>query len=143
MQLDNGSRIISLPGSERTVRGYSAATLVVVDEASRVEDEMLSAVRPMLATTNGRFFGLSTPNGKRGWWWEAWKGGENWERIQVRASECSRISREYLEQELAFHGPLKFSQEYECQFVDTELSVFSTQLIQQALVDDFEPFLAV
>jgi hypothetical protein len=34
MQLENGSRIISLPGSEKTTRGYSAAKLVVIDEAA-------------------------------------------------------------------------------------------------------------
>jgi tRNA(Met) C34 N-acetyltransferase TmcA len=66
MELANGSRIVSLPGSERTTRGYSAATLVVMDEAARVPDELLAAVRPMLATTSGRFFALSTPAGKRG-----------------------------------------------------------------------------
>jgi len=34
-QLANGSRIISLPGSEKTTRGFSKATLIVVDEAAR------------------------------------------------------------------------------------------------------------
>ncbi len=71
MELSNGSRIISLPGSEKTVRGYSGATLVVVDEASRVGDDLFAAVRPMLATTNGRFIALSTPAGRRGWFFEA------------------------------------------------------------------------
>jgi Helicase len=60
MELKNGSRIVSLPGSERTTRGYSAAKLVVMDEASRVPDELLTAVRPMLATTSGKFIALST-----------------------------------------------------------------------------------
>jgi hypothetical protein len=55
LTLRNGSRIISLPGSEKTVRGYSAAKLVVIDEAARVPDEMLAAIRPMLATTAGKF----------------------------------------------------------------------------------------
>jgi hypothetical protein len=49
LELANGSRILSLPGSERTVRGYAAADLVVIDEATRVDDELISAVRPMLA----------------------------------------------------------------------------------------------
>jgi hypothetical protein len=84
MELGNGSRIISLPGSEKTTRGYSAATLVVMDEASRVPDELLASVRPMLATTNGRFIGLSTPAGKRGWFYEAWSQGDGWERVSVK-----------------------------------------------------------
>ena len=36
---------------------------------------------------------------------------------------------------------MRFQQEYECAFLDSETSVFSTDLIQQALVDDFQPFL--
>src|SRR5262249_3046683 len=32
LELANGSRVISLPGSEETVRGYSAARLLVIDE---------------------------------------------------------------------------------------------------------------
>lgn len=141
MQLANGSRIVSLPGSERTVRGYSGATLVIVDEAARVPDELLAAVRPMLATTSGRFFALSTPAGKRGWFYEAWTRGEGWERIEVKGAECPRISPNFLEEERSALGPMRFSQEYECEFIDPETSVFTTDLIQQALSDDFEPFL--
>jgi helicase-like protein len=65
----NGSRILALPGTERTIRGYAAADLVVIDEAARVEDELLAAVRPMLATSTGggRLIALTTPAGKRGW----------------------------------------------------------------------------
>jgi Terminase large subunit, T4likevirus-type, N-terminal len=142
MQLENGSRIISLPGSEKTVRGYSGATVVVVDEASRVEDEMMAAVRPMLATTNGRFIALSTPSGKRGWWYEAWTKGTDWERFRVTADECPRISKQHLASEKDDLGPL-FAQEYLCEFLDNSSSVFSTALIAAALDDSFEPFITI
>src|SRR5215218_10344514 len=49
LELENGSRIITLPGSEKTIRGFSDAALLIMDEASRVEDELYFAVRPMLA----------------------------------------------------------------------------------------------
>jgi hypothetical protein len=140
LQLANGSRIVSLPGSERTTRGFSACTLLVMDEASRVPEELLAAVRPTLAATNGRFYGLSTPAGKRGWFHEAWTKGEGWERVQVKANECPRISPAFLAEEMAQLGPMIFSQEYNCEFVDAETSVFSTELIQQALIDG-EPFI--
>lgn len=142
MQLANGSRIISLPGSEKTTRGYSGATLVIMDEAARVPDELLAAVRPMLATTNGRFLGLSTPAGKRGWFYESWTNGDGWERIKVTGPECPRISAEFLEAELQALGPMRFAEEYLCEFHDAETSAFSTALIEQALTDEFEPFLA-
>jgi hypothetical protein len=142
MQLANGSRIVSLPGSEKTTRGYSAAKLVVMDEASRVPDELLAVVRPMLATTRGRFLALSTPAGKRGWFYSAWQDGEGWERIKVKAADCPRISAEFLKEEMSALGPMQFSQEYECQFIDNETSVFNSELIEAALTDDFAPFLA-
>ncbi len=46
LALPNGSRIIGLPGTEATVRGFSAVSLLLVDEASRVEDDLYLAVRP-------------------------------------------------------------------------------------------------
>jgi hypothetical protein len=143
LSLANGSRIISLPGSEKTVRGYSGATLVIVDEAARVPEELLAAVRPTLAATNGRFFALSTPAGKRGWFYESWRTGEGWNKVMVKADECSRIKPEFLADELAQLGPMIFSQEYDCCFIDPSSSVFATELIQQSLVDDFRPFLAI
>jgi hypothetical protein len=143
MQLANGSRIVSLPGSERTTRGFSACTLLLMDEAARVPEELLAAVRPTLAATGGRFFALSTPAGKRGWFFEAWTKGDNWKRVQVKANECPRIKPEFLAEEMDQLGPMIYSQEYDCQFIDPETSVFSTELIAQALVDDFSPFLSV
>src|SRR5258706_5078849 len=89
MELANGSRIISLPGSEKTVRGYSAATLVIMDEAARVPDELLASVRPMLATTSGRFVALSTPAGKRGGVYEQWERGGDWARVSVKGADVA------------------------------------------------------
>ncbi|HSH81232.1 MAG TPA: terminase family protein, partial [Herpetosiphonaceae bacterium] len=72
LELSNGSRIVALPGVEGTIRGYSGVRLLVVDEASRVADTLMAAVRPMLAVSGGRLVALSTPWGTRGWWYQAW-----------------------------------------------------------------------
>ena len=76
-ELANGSRIVALPGNERTVRGYAAADLIIIDEANRVEDDLISAVRPMMATSQGRLIALTTPAGKRGWFYESWIGDDS------------------------------------------------------------------
>jgi hypothetical protein len=137
-----GSRILSLPGSEKTVRGYSAS-LVILDECSRVSDELVVACAPMLAASkNGRLICLSTPAGKRGYFYEQWEHGENWHRIRVEASECSRISQEYLKEKRAEMGELKYEMEFCCRFHDSDSSVFSSALLEAALTDEFEPFLA-
>jgi Terminase large subunit, T4likevirus-type, N-terminal len=143
--LTNGSRIVSLPGDPRTVRGYSAPRLIILDEAAHLPDdgELYTALRPMLAVSgNGRLVLLSTPNGRRGNFFEIWTGGEGWERVKIVGKECPRITAEFLENELQELGPQLFSQEYEGQFIDADASAFSSELIEMALVDDFERFLA-
>jgi hypothetical protein len=140
MELSNGSRIISLPGSEKTVRGYSGATLVVVDEAARTPDELFASLRPMLATTNGRFIALTTPAGKRGWFYDAWQNGDGWDRVSVKGPDCERISAEFLAEERSALGETRFAAEYMCEFIDDNTSAFSSLLIEQALRDDFATF---
>src|SRR5262245_39479029 len=67
VELSNGSRVVSLPGSEATIRGYSGVRLLIIDEAARVPDDLYFAVRPMLATTRGRLVCLSTAFARQGW----------------------------------------------------------------------------
>jgi hypothetical protein len=143
MTLTNGSRIISLPGTEKTVRGYSGASLVIVDEASRVEESLIGGIMPMLATVKGgRFVALSTPAGRRGFFFEQWQnGGDAWQRISVPASMCRRISPEFLEEQRRTLGQLMFEQEYCCMFHDSGDSAFNTSLIERALTNEFDLFL--
>jgi hypothetical protein len=141
MELANGSRLIALPGTEKTIRGLSAVSLILVDEAAAVEDALLAAVRPMMATRpDARFVAMTTPRGRRGWLFEAWEHGAGWERISVKADECARISAEFLAEERLAHGPLIFSQEYQCTFVDSGDRAFDSMLIENAMTFDFEPF---
>ena len=139
-ELRNGSRIVSLPGDPDTVRGYSAPKLVITDEAAYFSDAMQAAIAPMLAVSQGRQIDMSSPNGKRGYYYENWMHGEGIERIKIVGRECARISAEFLEQQRKKLGPALFAQEFEGEFADADTSAFSSELIALALVDDFEPF---
>ena len=140
MTLTNKSRIVSLPGKEATVRGYSGADLIVEDEAARVVDELYFSVRPMLAVSGGRLILMSTPFGKRGHFFEEWtNGGESWERIMITAHDCPRISPEFLEEERQALGDWWFRQEYLCEFVETVDQVFSYDLVQAAITEEVKP----
>jgi hypothetical protein len=131
--LPNGSRIVGLPGNEATVRGFSAVSLILIDEAARVQDEMYSALRPMLAVGDGDLWLMSTPCGQRGFFYEAWKdGGEDWMRVSVPATECSRITAEFLNKERRNTDSAMFSQEYMCEFTMDGTEVFDRQLIDDA-----------
>ena len=144
LELSNGSRVVSLPGTESTVRGYSGVDLLVVDEAARVEDSLYYAVRPMLAVSRGRMIALSTPWGKRGWYHKAWtEGGEAWQRVKVTAEECPRISAEFLAEERAAIGDWWYKQEYECEFVETDESLFTYEQVTGAVSSDVAPLFAI
>jgi phage FluMu gp28-like protein len=140
LEFPNGSRIIGLPGNETTIRGFSAVSLLLVDEASRVSDELYMAIRPMLAVSQGALWLMSTPFGKRGFFWEAWKGGgPDWVRVRVPADECPRIPRSFLDEERNTMGDRYFRQEYMCEFVDSVSGVFDRDLVEGAITDKVAP----
>jgi hypothetical protein len=141
LELANGSRIVSLPGSEGTVRSYSSVRLLVIDEAARVADALYRSVRPMLAVSKGRLVCLSTPFGKRGWFFDAWHGPGSWERVCIRADQVPRITPEFLAEERRELGHRWYRQEYECSFEDTVDAVFAFEDVQAALADDVVPLL--
>src|SRR3954447_22929407 len=115
--LSNFSRVVCLPCKEETVRGYSSVSLLVIDEAARVPDDLYRAVRPMLAVSGGRLVCLSTPYGKRGFFHDAWAhGGDDWRRIEVPAARIPRISPDFLAQERRALGESWYRQEYGCSF---------------------------
>lgn len=139
MELSNGSRIEALPGTEKTIRGFSGVDLLLVDEASRIDDGLYYAVRPMLSVSGGRLMMLSTPYGKRGVFFEEWAGDGLWERYEVAASECPRISSEFLEEERRALPRRIYRQEYECSFEETEDQVFSYEDVAAAISPDVAP----
>ena len=93
LQFPNGSRIVALPGKARNIRAFSA-TMLLVDEAARVDDEVYDAVRPMLAATDGELWMMSTPDGRRGFFYDEWVNGtEPWLRIGRRRRSVRDIRR--------------------------------------------------
>ena len=138
--LPNHSRIVGIPGVEATVRGFSSVTLLLIDEASRVSDELYCALRPMLAVGDGSLWVLSTPYGKRGFFYHEWtNGGDDWTRFHVPATECPRISERFLERERRALGPRYFAQEYLCEFHATNDSLFTEPQVRKAIASDIDP----
>jgi hypothetical protein len=145
LELRNGSRIISLPGVPDTIVGYSAIDLLLIDEAARVPDELYRSVRPMLAVSQGRLVALSTPKGKRGWFYEenakyeralALRQKPKWKRFRVNADSIPRIDPEFLEEEREALGKRWYRQEYLTSFEDVEDAVFRSEDISAAFSSD-------
>jgi terminase large subunit-like protein len=135
----NGSRIIALPGTESNIRGYSSVDLLVIDEAARVQDELYYSVRPMVAVSRGNLVGLSTPFGRRGFFYAEWTEGQGWERVCIPAQDCPRLSPAFLDEERRSLPPLFYQSEYECQFVDSIDQVFRTEDVLGAVSADVLP----
>lgn len=142
--LENRSRIVSLPGTHATIRGYSRPRLLVVDEAAQAEDALFPALSPMLAASpGGRMVWLTTPYGQRGEFHRAWSDESDlWHRIKATAADCPRISAEFLAAERLAIGHRAFSQEYECRFEATIDQVFTTESIDHAFTSPAEALFA-
>jgi hypothetical protein len=100
---------------------------------------MYQAVLPMLAVGGGDLWMISTPWGKKGFFYEEWEhGGERWMRVRVPATECPRIPKEFLEEQRSTRID-SFRQEYMCEFVGGGVGAFDRDLIEGALDDEIEP----
>ncbi len=133
----NGSRVVCLPGREDTLRGFSGVSLLVIDEAARVPDDLYHALRPMLAVSGGRLVALSTPFGQRGWFWREWSGGGPFRRVRVTWRDCPRITPEFIEEERRSLGDSWVAQEYETAFTALEGLVYPA--FSSAVTDDTPP----
>jgi hypothetical protein len=137
LRFENGSVIHSLPGgNEDTVRGFSA-DLLIEDESSRVSDSVYVSCRPFLAATGGFSILQSTPLGKLGHFYDIGTGDDpGWQRIVVPATECKRISAEFLSREQKVMSDWQFRQEYMCEWGEVENAVFRAEDLAKIFSDD-------
>lgn len=141
LELINGSRIITLSGQRPdSIRGYSGVTLLIVDEASQVLEESYDVARPMLAVSDGRIILLSTPHGRDGFFYNAWrdatdKNVEGWHSVEVHWSDCPRLTPDFIEEEKRRYPEWFFRQEYECSFEEGNQSIINPEAIRESFVD--------
>jgi hypothetical protein len=140
LELGNGSIIEAMPAVERTTRGPSV-DLLIVEEAAGVPDMDYYGILPTLIATRGEQVLLSSPRGKRGFFHEIWQGSPSgaaadrgdWQRVMVRSDEVPRIRSEDLEVFRSAMPEQFFRQEFYCEFLDAEGSLFSYEDIEDAL----------
>lgn len=135
----NGARIVAVP-TKGQIRGFSNPRAVIFDEAAFAADEDYKGkIRPMLSH-GGKVILLSTPFGKRGFFYDVWeRGGVRWTRFDVPASKCTHIPKEFLEEERVALGPTWYAQEYEGEFLDSVASFFDMDAVRAGLQVDIEP----
>lgn len=69
--LSNGSRILVLTATDTAARGFSKPAVVLFDEASRIDDSVYDAVRPMITgSRTSVIYEISTPFGRKGFFYD-------------------------------------------------------------------------
>lgn len=132
LEFENGSRVVSLPGTDATTRGFSRAKLLVIDEAARLETDVFHGVLPMVAA-DGVLMALSTPWGQSGWFFELWDTpGNGWERHRVTVHESGQWTEQMIAEVRASVGSHVFAADYEAEFQDTDQQLFSSQAVRSA-----------
>lgn len=133
----NGSWIIALPCGRygHTLRGHTAH-LVILDEAAFIPEEVISnVVLPMVSTTNGYVWMLSTPWDKDHIFYRAFSDAKGWSVYHLPSSVNPLISKEFLEEQRRLIGEERYLMEYEACFIDDARSFYPMTLIRPCLED--------
>lgn len=131
----NRSKIISLPASPSSIRGYSGH--VFLDEFAFHKDSkaIWTAVFPIISKGYSLRI-VSTPAGKTGKFYELWESAEElgFSRHKITIYDAIKdglkIDLDLIKKNL---DPESFAQEYECEFIDEAFSYFPLELIYSAI----------
>jgi hypothetical protein len=93
----------------------------------------------MLAVSGGRIAALSTPFGRRGWFWEAYQTDPSWRKWIITAEQAPRVLP-FMEQERKNGMPERYlEQEFFCRFLDPLDAVFRGEDIQALVHPELQP----
>ncbi|MEM2760474.1 MAG: terminase family protein [Nitrososphaerales archaeon] len=134
VRFKNHSWIIALPcgRSGATLRGHTSH-LVILDEAAFIPEEVISnVVLPMLSTTDGSCWMLSTPYDREHIFYKAFND-PTWSVYHLPSSVNPLVSKKFLEEQRHLVGEINYKQEYEAQFVDDVNTYFPMMLIRPCI----------
>jgi hypothetical protein len=135
LELENGARVLALPGTDDSVRGLTVDGWIVADEAARLSDDLIAALRPMRARKpDARFAMLSTAWSRSDPFWQAWDGEDaSYLRLKATAGmEGVELDSTFLERERLALGEEAYMREYLGIPVGGGASPFTWELYEQA-----------
>jgi hypothetical protein len=134
LELKNGSRVLALPGSDDSIRGLTVDGWIVADEAARLSDDLISALRPMRARRpQARLAMLSTAWSRTDPFWTVWSSEDPaWIRLKATADVPGLFPAEFLEQERRALGDDNFKREYLGIPIGAGASLFGWDLYDRA-----------
>src|SRR6188768_1741745 len=130
LELKNGSRVLALPSSDDSIRGLTVDGWIVADEAARLPNDLIAALRPMRARRpQARFAMLSTAWSRTDPFWTAWESNDpSWTPLKATAEDVDFFSEQFLQQQLHLLGEHSFRREYFGIPLGAEASPFKWEL---------------
>ena len=138
IHFSNRSWLIALPCGRygHSLRGFTA-DLAVLDEAAFMPAEAIeNVVFPMLATTDGTCWMLSTPWGTDHPFFRAWNSPD-WSKYHWPTSANPLVKPEFLEEQRQLIGEERFKLEYLAEFVSEEDAFLPASLLR-ANIEDYD-----
>jgi len=138
IELQNGARIVALPSTSDTIRGFMSVSLLIIDECAFLSGEgggedLIAGVLPML-TAQGQVYFSSTPAGKNNYFARLFldaKPGDGVHRIVVRGTEIPRLADKVARMRRTLSAT-KFRQEVEVEMLADGTSYFDLSVIENA-----------
>lgn len=142
IELTNGSKIISLPASERQIRGYTVDGVLILDEAAFMSEALWTAARYCVAAVAAPLVYLvSTPwGGADHFFRRLFELGQDmadpdYDSFHWNYTVSPLINREFLERERERVDPLTFASEVLGEWTDAVGSYFTYDEILNAVAD--------
>ncbi|WP_369380387.1 hypothetical protein [Streptomyces sp. cg36] len=131
------SRIVALPGTPTSARGWSAVSLVAIDEAAYVAEETYLALRPTLIASGGDLICLTSAGQEGTWAHRIWTKAPGWTKVEVPWWKCPRFADNPDEiNELKASMPAAvFTSEMECRWGAAGIGIFDSASVSAALYD--------
>jgi len=148
LEFFNGTTIHTFPAVPESLRGSENVICVVLDEAAHfklTDDRVIyDALEPNIANTEGDFICISTPNGKRGFFYDLWNEENEYYKLAqpYTVSYGLLLSEEYISRKKN-DARIDFEQEFNCQFTSSRKSAFNEELIKftDVEIDDYSDIL--
>ena len=143
LEFFNGTTIHTFPAVPEAVRGSENVICVLLDEAAHfklVDDRVIyDALEPNIANTEGDFICISTPNGKRGFFYDLWnEDNEYFKLAQPYTVAFGQLLSESYIGKKKNDARIDFEQEFNCQFTSSHNAAFPSRFFSDDTLEDYE-----
>jgi len=143
LEFFNGTTVHTFPAVPEALRGSENVISVLLDEAAHfklLDDRVIyDALEPNIANTEGDFICISTPNGRRGFFYDLWcEENEYYKLAQpYTVSYGLLLSESYVNSKIN-DLRIDFEQEFNCQFTTSQNAAFPSGLFAKETLEDYE-----